>query len=36
MKTYEKIEINPILDYRNQPAQLAIELTASLFSKSIL
>ncbi len=30
------VEINPILDYRNQTAQIAVELAASLFGKSIL
>lgn len=30
------VEINPILDQRNQSAQIAVELAASLFGKSIL
>lgn len=30
------VEINPILDQRNQTAQIAVELAASLFGKSIL
>ncbi|NIN36691.1 MAG: arginase [Gammaproteobacteria bacterium] len=30
------VEINPILDNRNKTAQTAVELTASLFGKSIL
>jgi len=30
------VEINPILDSRNKTAQTAVELTASLFGKSIL
>lgn len=30
------VEINPILDDRNRTARLAVELTASLFGKSIL
>ena len=30
------VEINPILDYRNQTAKIAVELAASLFGKSIL
>jgi arginase len=30
------VEINPILDYRNQTAHLAVDLAASLFGKSIL
>jgi arginase len=30
------VEINPILDHRNQTAKIAVELAASLFGKSIL
>ena len=30
------VEINPILDNRNKTAQTAVELTASLFGKSII
>jgi arginase len=30
------VEINPILDTRNQTSRIAVELTASLFGKSIL
>jgi arginase len=30
------VEINPILDYRNKTARVAVELTASLFGKSIM
>ena len=30
------VEINPILDQRNHTAKIAVELTASLFGKSIL
>ncbi len=30
------VEINPILDQRNRTAELAVELTASLFGKSII
>jgi len=30
------VEINPILDQRNQTAQIAVELAASLFGKSII
>ena len=30
------VEINPILDYRNKTAQVAVELAASLFGKSIM
>jgi len=30
------VEINPILDHRNQTARVAVELAASLFGKSIL
>jgi arginase len=30
------VEINPILDSHNKTAQIAVELTASLFGKSIL
>ncbi|MEJ2470010.1 MAG: arginase [Desulfuromonadales bacterium] len=36
LKSIDLVEINPILDYRNQTACLAVELTASLFGKSIL
>ena len=36
LKSVDLVEINPILDYRNQTARLAVELTASLFGKSIL
>ncbi len=36
MTSLDIVEINPILDYRNQTAQLAVELAASLFGKSIL
>jgi arginase len=30
------VEINPILDHRNQTAKIAVELAASLFGKSII
>ena len=30
------VEINPILDYRNKTAKVAVELAASLFGKSII
>ena len=30
------VEINPILDHRNQTAEIAVDLAASLFGKSIL
>jgi len=30
------VEINPIVDHRNQTARLAVELTASLFGKRII
>ena len=30
------VEINPILDYRNKTAEVAVELAASLFGKSIM
>jgi arginase len=30
------VEINPILDQRNQTARIAVELAASLFGKRIL
>jgi arginase len=30
------VEINPILDHRNQTAKIAVELAASLFGKSIM
>jgi arginase len=30
------VEINPILDNRNKTAETAVELTASLFGKSII
>lgn len=36
LASMEIVEINPILDYRNQSAQIAVELAASLFGKSIL
>lgn len=36
LSSLDIVEINPILDYRNQTARLAVELCASLFGKSIL
>jgi arginase len=30
------VEVNPVLDHQNQTAQLAVELTCSLFGRSIL
>lgn len=36
MSSFEISEVNPILDMRNQSADIAVELTASAFGKSIL
>lgn len=36
LSSLDIVEINPILDQRNQTAQIAVELAASLFGKSIL
>ena len=36
LSSLDIVEINPILDHRNQTAKLAVELAASLFGKSIL
>jgi len=36
MSSLDIVEINPILDNLNKTAQTAVELTASLFGKSIL
>jgi arginase len=32
----ELVEVNPILDHRNQSAQVVVELAASLFGRTIL
>jgi arginase len=36
LSSLDIVEINPILDHRNQTAKIAVELAASLFGKSIL
>ncbi len=36
LSSLDLVEINPILDSHNKTAQIAVELTASLFGKSIL
>lgn len=36
LNSLDIVEINPILDNRNRTAQMAVELTASLFGKSII
>ena len=36
LSSLDIVEINPVLDQRNQTAQIAVELAASLFGKSIL
>jgi arginase len=36
VRSLDIVEINPILDHRNQTAQLAVELTASLLGQRIL
>ena len=36
LSSMDIVEINPILDYRNQTAKVAVELAASLFGKSIM
>ena len=36
LSSLDIVEINPILDHRNQTAKVAVELAASLFGKSIL
>jgi arginase len=36
MTSADIVEINPILDYRNKTAKIAVELAASLFGKSII
>jgi arginase len=36
LASMEIVEINPILDHQNHSAQIAVELAASLFGKSIL
>jgi len=36
LASLDLVEINPILDHRNQTARVAVELAASLFGKSII
>ncbi len=36
MVSFEVVEVNPVLDERNRTAELAVELTASVFGKKIL
>jgi len=36
MRSFEVVEVNPILDERNRTAELAVDLTASAFGKRIL
>jgi arginase len=36
MRSFEVVEVNPILDVQNQTATLAVELTLSAFGKTIL
>jgi arginase len=36
LRSFELVEVNPILDQHNQTAELAVELTASAFGKIIL
>jgi arginase len=36
LSSLDIVEINPILDSRNKTAQTAVELTVSLFGKSII
>jgi len=36
LSSMDIVEINPLIDQGNQTAKIAVELTASLFGKSIL
>ena len=36
MLSFEIVEVNPVLDERNQTAELAVELALSAFGKKIL
>jgi arginase len=36
MLSFEMVEVNPVLDERNQTAELAVELALSAFGKKIL
>jgi arginase len=36
MLSFELVEVNPVLDERNQTAELAVELALSAFGKKIL
>jgi arginase len=36
MLIFELVEVNPVLDERNQTAELAVELALSVFGKKIL
>ena len=36
MFSFEMVEVNPVLDERNQTAELAVELALSAFGKKIL
>ena len=36
LSSLDLVEINPILDHRNQTAEIAVELVSSLFGKSII
>jgi arginase len=36
MLSFELVEVNPVLDERNQTAKLAVELALSAFGKKIL
>jgi arginase len=36
MTSFEIVEVNPVIDERNQTADLAVELALSAFGKKIL
>jgi arginase len=36
MLSFEMVEVNPVLDERNQTAELAVELALSAFGKKIM
>ena len=36
MLSFEIVEVNPVLDERNQTAELAVELALSAFGKKII
>jgi arginase len=36
MLSFEIVEVNPVLDERNQTAELAVELAMSAFGKKII